>query len=1144
MVDLVDYNPDTSEEQVWVYDGRASSINDYTKKWVVDDDIIDFPVVSQMFFMTVRWSLTGVASGRLAFVVRSKQGNWNYPLGSISLFNNILDGNRYGMVSNVFNQPSDEYLSIFHRYNWEKVDVRNCTFSNNKFGSIAVYSMTKYNSLYFPASSVLETSLKIAEVSYRIHSCIFTNNGGGIVASHVGLGFSNNVWIWEVSDLTFTKNQAGGLFIEFPRVNLMFTDLFNHSININGSLFSHNDDFEFVIGGFYCNASISSNKFHHNKCKRGCIEFSGTEKDFEFRDNQVSDNMGRYMLEVNMNSHTPYTQWVEATVVYNSFENNEGPRMLFDRNLVSEISYAVGVRGLQNITINRNLVNNPYMSYELLGGQAASKFENYLDVTENWWGSIDQVVIQKRLFDFDDWNNFAVAEYIPFLMNPTFEAKPSTENKLRNVIDLSKPLGGRISESIKIPFRSQPYVVERDLTVMEGYSMVIDEGVTMQFYPGVGILVLGSLFAYGSSNNKITFQPVDKSKIKKTPSKRSLEDGKPRLYIHPDLHPYVGYEMRLRGGESENGGFLEIYNNTEQRWTIVCDDAFNEKTAEVACKTMKKEHSNVVVQRSRFYDIFVLGYQLMAEQVIEWFWRETMICDGSESNLNDCKHRLNYDLQRCMLQGNYVYMRCGDRNLAENFDYWGNIRFSSTSFESDYSNGIDSKFYHANIYGAGVLHEEKVAAVQSIYKAPDSKHVSIQNSAWNGYDFIAPDDQFSILDGAITNNNGYAVGTIILNGQSSEDDSQFVTLQNSEMPQNLHGIVRMCTVEKFILIQKRTLVYYRYSFDNVDCIKIFRSKEPHKQIGFRFLQFNLFNDSIYTNAVELYDGEFFAPDHMISKLTYNSTIQQQKKFFTTSARFDTLGVRITASTAYGGYGFVAEVVTLPISSRFKPDFGLNQQQTISRNNMADNLRGGILYRNVGENNPRIVIEKNHVVNCGLKVLNNTFPGVIDIFLQNTRLLTVSNNFISNCAGGITINTTTKSSESSIYANVTNNLIMRSTHGEPMHLEGHHFQKFQVTHNYVSNNDVQFRNIISAFGLQLNFTSNVLVKNVAQCILNASLQEKIDISQRYSYNSIYNNHAFAYNRSTICLKSAKFQFTHNFLLNPYNVFEMVTFNRTK
>jgi hypothetical protein len=43
-----------------------------------------------------------------------------------------------------------------------------------------------------------------------------------------------------------------------------------------------------------------------------------------------------------------------------------------------------------------------------------------------------------------------------------------------------------------------------------------------------------------------------------------------------------------------------------------------------------------------------------------------------------------------------------------------------------------------------------------------------------------------------------------------------------------------------------------------------------------------------------------------------------------------------------------------------------------------------VFKNVGGNNPRVTFELNHVERCGVKVLNNTEPGVIDIYIQNTR----------------------------------------------------------------------------------------------------------------------------------------------------------------
>jgi len=69
-----------------------------------------------------------------------------------------------------------------------------------------------------------------------------------------------------------------------------------------------NVNFAFHIDGFYCNASIAGNRFQGNKCRTGCVTLSGTEKEAEIVDNEFIENSGRYIVELHMNSHTPYTQ--------------------------------------------------------------------------------------------------------------------------------------------------------------------------------------------------------------------------------------------------------------------------------------------------------------------------------------------------------------------------------------------------------------------------------------------------------------------------------------------------------------------------------------------------------------------------------------------------------------------------------------------------------------------------------------------------------------------------------------------------------------------------------------------------------------------------------------------------------------------
>ncbi len=586
------------------------------------------------------------------------------------------------------------------------------------------------------------------------------------------------------------------------------------------------------IDGFYCNSSVARNRFQYNKCRIGCITFTGTEKDFDIQDNQVYDNEGKYMMEFYMNSHTPYTRWVDAIVLYNEFKRNKKYETGLRSVSSSPDTYTLGIKGVQNITLNRNLFNN-HLDYELVTGQDSNLLENYLDVTENFWGTDSQIKIKEKLFDFDDWNNYAIAEYYPYLLLDNFNSPTSTDGKIQPDFDLDRPLGGRIEQSMTLPWKGKPYIVDRDLTIMPKANLYIEPGVELQFYPNIGILVLGSINVRGEHGDRVRFGPIDLGSIAAAGEIGRRKRDTVGMYKDVGDHtpiedrpqpgdPGEHGDVRLVGGDQTYEGFIEIYNGTERRWTIVCDPGFNDKTAEVGCRKMGMETSNVIVRRSRYYDHFVLGYPLMHEQVVEWFQRSTYICDGSERDYEQCRYKINSDLLQCMQDREYVFVRCGPRNLAANFEYWGNLRFSTQAYESDDISPGFSTLEYLDIYGCGILHEDKAAAIQSVYRTPTTDNVRITNCAWNGYDFIAPKDEFLVSNNVINNNNGYGVGGLALNGDSNYEvpRSTFRPLVDNRMPHNVFGVVRMCTSEKMIYVRERVLVYFKYNYQTVDCIKV------------------------------------------------------------------------------------------------------------------------------------------------------------------------------------------------------------------------------------------------------------------------------------------------------------------------------------
>jgi hypothetical protein len=74
-------------------------------------------------------------------------------------------------------------------------------------------------------------------------------------------------------------------------------------------------------------------------------------------------------------------------------------------------SCVIGFHGIQKVNVNRNLFGNNILDYELVAGIRTAKLNTAINVVENWWGSRTVSDIKKKIFDFDDWNNHAIATF-------------------------------------------------------------------------------------------------------------------------------------------------------------------------------------------------------------------------------------------------------------------------------------------------------------------------------------------------------------------------------------------------------------------------------------------------------------------------------------------------------------------------------------------------------------------------------------------------------------------------------------------------------------------------------------------------------------------------------------------------------------
>ena len=68
---LLDYNPLTAVETVTIYDSNKDGITTNTKRWEIEKDLVDFPLISTSNYLTIAVKVRGVMSGRLAFAAHS-----------------------------------------------------------------------------------------------------------------------------------------------------------------------------------------------------------------------------------------------------------------------------------------------------------------------------------------------------------------------------------------------------------------------------------------------------------------------------------------------------------------------------------------------------------------------------------------------------------------------------------------------------------------------------------------------------------------------------------------------------------------------------------------------------------------------------------------------------------------------------------------------------------------------------------------------------------------------------------------------------------------------------------------------------------------------------------------------------------------
>lgn len=326
-----------------------------------------------------------------------------------------------------------------------------------------------------------------------------------------------------------------------------------HSLQILQSKILSNRNSFLRVDGDFLRFNFTGNEVSQNSCPPhlGLLRISGMEKEMDISRNLFLENQCKFVVEFDIVSHTASTGRVPANFILNDVRKNRGN--VLRTGIVPDTnpdSYGIAVKGLQRINVTLNLLDNPGMEYEFISGLLTDRLDMEMEVRYNWWGSQESSLIRHRIFDFDDWNCYAQAQFSPFLQSADFSAAHLSGLGTERV-DTNAPsvLGGRLSQSLVLTKRRTPYVVDKDLTILPGVTVTIESGVRVEFLPNVGILVLGNLKAVGIQRDPVVFAPVSGMSVLRA-----------RLPIPLSQVKYVSDmgNVRLFGGTSPKEGKVYI----------------------------------------------------------------------------------------------------------------------------------------------------------------------------------------------------------------------------------------------------------------------------------------------------------------------------------------------------------------------------------------------------------------------------------------------------------------------------------------------------------------------------------------------------------------------------------------------------------
>ena len=407
-------------------------------------------------------------------------------------------------------------------------------------------------------------------------------------------------------------------------------------------------------------------------------------------------NIGEYTALVDYDG-LPTKQYIAFN--NNSFLENRVIQSFSSSYVRTKTQAVLGVKE-GTITVEHNSFVNPLFPHEM--ATLLKDHERVIQARENWWGSRDECIVEKRIFHLNDRIELAQIQYYPFL-DSIYSNNVKVYNGTRRTCFLQgkNKLGGLLNQTVTLPKDSDTHQVIGDVIILPKGVLTIEENVTLEFPLKAVFIVFGQVIIKGTNSKRVRLIP-------KKPLKK---------------------EIRLVGSPDSWDGILQIWFNN--RWLPVCL-ASHRYESTIACRQLGYEPLSYSYRYSNNNETFLHNVR----------------CNTRESaSIMHC-NRNNW-IASSSCPSYVVYIRCKT-------PYWSGVHLTITPKKSEIRN-VDIDY-------AGFAYRDDLSISGIALRVDLNKHnisgVLVNNSVGMGVQMMYPDPfrvSKDIMNSSITNTEGSGI---------------------------------------------------------------------------------------------------------------------------------------------------------------------------------------------------------------------------------------------------------------------------------------------------------------------------------------------------------------------------------------------------